>query len=65
MSLYRIAILTASDKGAAGLREDRSGPVIAAALASVGTIVTTEIVADDRQRSPGSCASGPTATGST
>lgn len=48
MSLYRIAILTASDKGAAGLREDRSGPVIAAALASVGTIVTTEIVADDR-----------------
>ena len=48
MSLYRIAILTASDKGAAGLREDRSGPVIAAALASVGTIVTTSIVADDR-----------------
>jgi molybdenum cofactor synthesis domain-containing protein len=48
MSLYRIAILTASDQGAAGLREDRSGPVIADALAAVGEIVTTAIVADDR-----------------
>lgn len=48
MSMYRIAILTASDKGAAGLREDRSGPVIVAALASVGEIVATAIVSDDR-----------------
>lgn len=48
MSLYRIAILTASDKGAAGLREDRSGPVIADALQAVGQIVATAIVADDR-----------------
>ncbi|MDD2457940.1 MAG: MogA/MoaB family molybdenum cofactor biosynthesis protein [Eubacteriales bacterium] len=46
--MYRIAILTASDKGAAGLREDRSGPVIVAALASVGEIVATAIVSDDR-----------------
>ncbi|NCC76602.1 MAG: MogA/MoaB family molybdenum cofactor biosynthesis protein [Clostridia bacterium] len=46
--MYRIAILTASDQGAAGLREDRSGPVIALALAAVGQIVATAIVADDR-----------------
>ncbi|NCA99152.1 MAG: MogA/MoaB family molybdenum cofactor biosynthesis protein [Clostridia bacterium] len=46
--MYRIAILTASDQGAAGLREDRSGPVIAAALALVGEIAATAIVADDR-----------------
>ncbi len=48
MSMYRIAILTASDQGAAGLREDRSGPVIADALQAVGQIVATAIVADDR-----------------
>lgn len=48
MSMYRIAILTASDQGAAGLREDRSGPVIADALRAVGQIVATAIVADDR-----------------
>jgi len=48
MPLYRIAILTASDQGAAGLREDKSGPVIAEALAPVGQIVATAIVADER-----------------
>jgi len=46
--MYRIAILTSSDKGAAGLREDRSGPVIAAALQSLGDIVATAIVPDER-----------------
>ena len=46
--MYRIAILTASDKGSAGLREDRSGPVIAGALSAIGTVVATVIVPDDR-----------------
>ena len=48
MSLYQIAILTASDKGSAGLREDRSGPVIAQALCTVGQIAATALVPDDR-----------------
>ncbi len=46
--MYRIAILTSSDKGSAGLREDRSGPVIAAALSPLGEIVATAIVSDER-----------------
>jgi molybdopterin adenylyltransferase len=46
--MYRIAILTSSDKGAAGLREDRSGPAIAASLQTLGEIVATAIVPDER-----------------
>lgn len=46
--MYRLAILTTSDKGSAGLREDRSGPVIAAALKSLGDIVATAILPDER-----------------
>lgn len=44
---YRIAIVTASDKGAAGLREDLSGPAIMDALAGFGPIISTAIVADE------------------
>lgn len=47
--MARIAILTASDKGAAGQREDRSGQLIAdRALAAGHEVVRREITADDR-----------------
>lgn len=47
--MVRIAILTASDKGAAGAREDRSGSVIANRCAAAGhAILQRVIVADDR-----------------
>jgi molybdopterin adenylyltransferase len=49
-TMYRIAILTISDKGAAGLREDLSGPVIASQIASIGEIVTTMIIPDERKQ---------------
>ena len=47
--MARIAILTTSDKGAAGQREDRSGQVIADRAQAAGHVVTRrEVVADDR-----------------
>jgi molybdenum cofactor synthesis domain-containing protein len=47
--MARIAILTASDNGAAGLRDDLSGAAIAGAVAAAGHVVTVrELVADDR-----------------
>jgi molybdenum cofactor synthesis domain-containing protein len=47
--MARIAILTASDKGAAGEREDVSGQTIARMLLEAGhEVVRHDIVADDR-----------------
>lgn len=47
--MARIAILTASDKGAAGEREDVSGQTIARMLIEAGhEVVRHDIVADDR-----------------
>lgn len=47
--MTRVAILTASDKGAAGEREDVSGQTIARMLVEAGhEVVRHDIVADDR-----------------
>jgi molybdenum cofactor synthesis domain-containing protein len=47
--MARIAILTASDKGAAGEREDVSGQTIARMLLEAGhEVVRHDVVADDR-----------------
>jgi len=44
----RAAVITISDKGAAGLREDRSGPVLVQALEAMGAeVVHTAIVPDE------------------
>ena len=48
--VYKVGIITASDKGAAGAREDRSGPAIAARLPGDYQVVCTEIVPDDRAK---------------
>lgn len=48
--VYKVGIVTASDKGAAGAREDRSGPAIAARLPGDYQVVCTEIVPDDRAK---------------
>jgi molybdopterin adenylyltransferase len=47
--MYRIAILTASDKGARGEREDRSGPAVAETIAALpgAQVVATAIVPDE------------------
>ena len=45
----RLAIIIASDKGAAGTREDQSGPAIAGYMENLGyTLVATDILPDER-----------------
>jgi len=47
--MIRVGILTASDKGSQGLREDASGPLICKRVAEIpGEVVYTVIVPDDR-----------------
>ena len=47
--MYRVAILTASDKGAAGTREDLSGPAAAKMMEEAGYfVVETRILPDER-----------------
>jgi molybdopterin adenylyltransferase len=45
---YRFGIITASDKGSCGEREDLSGPAIGEALLPFGDVVDYVIVPDDR-----------------
>ena len=48
--MIRVGVLTASDKGSQGLREDVSGPTIASRVAQIpGEVVYTVIVPDDRE----------------
>ncbi len=47
--MFNAGILTVSDKGAAGQREDRSGPGIREVLQALGgTVVRSDIVPDER-----------------
>jgi len=46
--MYKVGIITASDKGAAGQREDQSGPLIEEILTQAGyEVADTRIVADE------------------
>lgn len=48
-SVYRVAVLTASDKGAAGERADESGPAICRMLEYEGyTVAATALLPDER-----------------
>ena len=48
---FRAGVLTISDKGAKGLREDESGEIILRMLEGFGlTVVKREIIPDDRQQ---------------
>jgi molybdenum cofactor synthesis domain-containing protein len=44
----RAAVITVSDKGAAGLREDKSGPALVEALQGHAQVVETLLIPDDR-----------------
>ena len=47
--MYTVGIITASDKGAAGQREDKSGPLIAQIMTDAGyTVKQTRIVKDEQ-----------------
>jgi molybdopterin adenylyltransferase len=49
--MIRVAAVTVSDKGSRGEREDRSGPLLVAALEALGfQVVHTDVVPDDQGR---------------
>ncbi len=48
MSAYRFGVITSSDKGAIGQREDKSGPVIKEILLPWGDVVEKAIVPDEQ-----------------
>lgn len=47
--MIKVAILTASDKGARGEREDKSAAIIREMLAGLGEVIAYDVVADERQ----------------
>jgi molybdenum cofactor synthesis domain-containing protein len=50
-AVYRVAVITLSDKGAKGEREDVSGPVICGIVQEAGyTVVETLLLPDDQAR---------------
>ena len=44
---YRIGVLTLSDKGACGEREDESGSLLAELVSGLGHVVRYQVIADD------------------
>jgi len=46
---YRFAVITASDKGSQGLREDQSGPLAAEMLQPWGDVIDQRIVPDEQE----------------
>ena len=46
-NLYRIGIITVSDKGAQGLRVDESGPSIREMVKTLGEVTSYQVVPDD------------------
>ena len=50
MALFNIGIITASDKGSRGEREDASGRLIATMLQELGQIRSYKVVADDAEQ---------------
>jgi molybdenum cofactor synthesis domain-containing protein len=52
--LFRAAVITVSDRGFSGEREDKSGPVVRAMLTEAGySVVLCEVLPDERERLAG------------
>lgn len=47
---YRVGILTLSDKGACGEREDESGSLLAELIAGLGHVVRYQVIADEQDK---------------
>ncbi len=47
---YRAGILTLSDKGSRGEREDESGPLLAEMVAEIANVSRYQVLADDREK---------------
>ena len=48
--MFRVGILTLSDKGSHGEREDVSGPLLADLVSGIATVVRYQVIADDREK---------------
>ena len=48
-SAFRIGVLTLSDKGARGEREDESGRVLGEMVASLGTVERYAVISDESE----------------
>lgn len=49
--MYRVAIITVSDRGSAGMREDSSGPLIKEIIKELpGEVIHYEIVPDEKEK---------------
>ncbi|MBE0501241.1 MAG: MogA/MoaB family molybdenum cofactor biosynthesis protein [Desulfuromonadales bacterium] len=48
--VFRVAVLTLSDKGSIGERVDTSGPQICRLVSAIGTVTQTALLPDDRPR---------------
>lgn len=47
--MLTVAVLTLSDKGSRGEREDKSGPAVAEALAGIGDVVHYDVLPDEQE----------------
>lgn len=47
---YSIGILTLSDKGASGKREDESGALLAEMVSELGNVIRYQVIADDQDK---------------
>ncbi|MFK5927802.1 MAG: MogA/MoaB family molybdenum cofactor biosynthesis protein [Desulfuromusa sp.] len=48
--IYRVGILTLSDKGSCGEREDKSGPLLAELVSGLGNVVRYQVIADEQEK---------------
>jgi len=48
--MFKVGIITASDKGSIGAREDKSGEIISEIVESKGYIVTKKIILPDEEQ---------------
>ena len=63
---YTAAVITVSDMGSRGLRQDTSGPAVRAMLEEAGfSVAHTAILPDEMSRSARSCGTAPTGGGLT
>lgn len=49
-NMYRVGILTLSDKGACGEREDESGPLLAELVSGLATVARYQVISDDQEK---------------
>ena len=48
--MYQVGILTLSDKGSCGEREDESGPLLAEMVSGIANVVCYQVVGDDQEK---------------